>query len=139
MKLLLKDDQRYFLRFDSGEEVLGCLKKFLTNENIFASAFNAIGASKTAELSYFNLETKKYQNKIFEEDLEIVSLTGNSGVLDREVVLHSHTVLSKNDFSTVGGHVIKLVVSATCEMFLIKLDGRMERKLDLESNLNLLI
>jgi predicted DNA-binding protein with PD1-like motif len=138
MKQILKDGRRIVLRFDSGEEIVETLKKFLSEEQIFASAFNAIGASKTAELSYFNLKTKKYENKIFEEDLEIVSLIGNSAILNGEVVIHAHTVLSKSDFSTVGGHVARLVISATCEMFLIILDGQMERKFNPESNLNLL-
>ena len=138
MKLLLKDSRRYFLRFNAGEEVLGILKNFLRKEKIFAGYFSAIGACQTAELAYFNLATKKYENKVFQEDLEIVSLTGNSAVKDNEIVLHAHTVLSGANFSTLGGHAMKLVVSATCEMFLIKLDGRMERKLDLEANLNLL-
>lgn len=138
MKIILQDNRRYVLRFQKGEEVFESLKKFLANEKIMACAFSGIGACKLAELSYFNLETKSYQNKIFEEDLEIVSLTGNSAMLNGEVALHAHTVLSKSDFFCVGGHVIKLVVSATCELFLVKLDGIMERKLDAETNLNLL-
>ncbi len=138
MKVILKDGRRYVLRFEKGEEVLGALKKFLTDEKITAGAFNGIGACGTAELSYFNLETKQYQSKVFSEDLEIVSLTGNGAILNGQVALHAHAVLSRADFSTIGGHVNKLVVSATCEMFLIKLDGKMERKLDEGTNLNLL-
>lgn len=126
------------LRFDKDEEVLANLKKFLAGESIQASAFSAIGACASVELLYFNLETKAYQSKIIEEDLEIVSLTGNSAIKDQEVALHAHGVLSRSDFSTLGGHVFKLVVSATCEVFLINLDGKMERKLDQEMGLNLL-
>lgn len=139
MKVILQDNRWHVLRFETGEEVFDALKKFLANEKITASVFNAIGACKLAELSYFNFETKKYQNKAFEEDLEIVSLTGNSAILNGEVALHAHTVLSRSDFTCVGGHAAKLIVSATCEMFLIKLEGKMERKLDEEMNLNLLI
>lgn len=139
MKLILKDGRRYVIRFDKGEEVFACLKEFLASQNITASYFSGIGASAMTELSYFNLDTKEYQNKVFSEDMEIVSLAGNSAVLNGEVALHAHCVLSKSDFSALGGHVIKLVVSATCELFLIKLDGKMERKLDAEANLNLLL
>ncbi len=138
MKQVLKDGRRIVLRFDKDEEVLACLKKFLADENMSASVFSAIGACKMAELAYFNLETKKYQNKIFDGDLEVVSLTGNSAVLNGEVALHAHAVLSRGDFSTLGGHVIKLVVSAACEMFLTVLEGKMQRRLDEDLNLNLL-
>ena len=138
MKVFLQDNQRYVLRFDKGEEVVGGLKKFLSEKQITAGTFNAIGACSMAELSYFNLETKAYENKTFNEDLEIVSLTGNSAVLGGEVALHCHGVLSGPDFVAHGGHINKLVVSATCEVFLIKLDGKMERKLDEKTGLNLL-
>jgi len=139
MKTILQDNRRYVLRFDKDEEVFETLKKFLASEKITASAFSAIGASKLVELSYFNLEAKKYQNKVFEEDLEVISLTGNSGALNNIPVLHAHGMFSRADYSTLGGHVFKLVISATCEMFLIKLDGKMERGLDENTRLNLLI
>lgn len=138
MKTILQDNRRYILRFDKNEEVCFSLKDFLNKNNIRASVFNAIGACGMVELSYFDLKTKKYQNKIFEEDLEIISLTGNGAVFNGEAVIHSHAVLSRPDFSTIGGHVFKLIVSATCEVFLIKLDGQMDRKLNKEMNLNLL-
>lgn len=127
------------LKVDPGEELIAGLKTFLAGERIQASAFSAIGACASVELLYFNLETKAYQNKLIEEDLEIVSLTGNSAMLNGEVVLHAHGVLSKADFSTLGGHIKALTVSATCEVFLIKLDGQMHRKLDEKMNLNLLV
>ncbi len=138
MKLILQDHHRYILCFETGEEVFEVLKKFLADEKITASVFNAIGACQLAELSYFNLETKKYQNKVFEEDMEIVSLTGNSAMLNGQTALHAHAVLSRPDFSAIAGHLFKLIISATCEMFLINLDGKMERGLDKETNLNLL-
>lgn len=138
MKIILQDNRRYILRFDKGEEVFEALKKFLAEQNITASVFYGIGACSLAELAYFDLKIKSYQNRVFEKEMEIASLAGNSAMLNGEAALHAHAVLSRDDFFTVGGHVVKLVVSATCEVFLIKLDGKMERSLDEETNLNLL-
>ena len=126
------------LRFQKGEEVFDCLKKFLSEQKIAASSFSAIGAASDAELFAYIGSIKKYKTEEFRGDLEILSLTGNSALLNGEVALHAHAVLGKKDFSLLGGHVNKLVISVTCEMFLIQLDGKMERKLDEETNLNLL-
>lgn len=138
MKIILKNDRRYILRFDKGEEVFENLKKFLIEQNIQASYFSGIGACGLAELAFYNSETKNYLKREFKEEFELLSFTGNSAVLNNEITLHAHAVLGKRDFTTIGGHVFKLVISATCEIFLIKLDGKMERVLDEQTDLNLL-
>jgi predicted DNA-binding protein with PD1-like motif len=139
MKIILKDGRRYMLRFQKGEEVFSELKKFLESENIQASSFSAIGACDMAEIAVYDKENKNYKVQVFNEQFEILSLNGNSAVLNEQVALHAHTVLSRADFSTLGGHASQLLISATCEMFLIKLDGKMERKFDEETKLNLLL
>jgi uncharacterized protein len=139
MKVILQDDRRYILRFDKGEEVLALLKNFLSENQIPASYFTGIGACNEAELAFYLESIKKYKIDNLRGDMEILSFTGNSAMLNNEVVIHSHAVLGKKDFTTSGGHVNKLVISATCEIFLIKLDGKMERKLDPGLNLNLLV
>lgn len=138
MKAALKDNRRYVLRFDKGEEVFAKLTEFLTAEKITACAFTAIGAFSEIELGYFNPSLKDYRKKPFYEELEMVSLIGNGGLADNKPFLHAHGMFSRTDFTTIGGHVFKLVVSATCEMFLIKLEGQLSRKLDPETNLKLL-
>lgn len=139
MKLILQDNSRYVLRFQSGEEVFESSKKFLAEERIDASVFHGLGACRLAELAVYDLASKTYKTKVFEENCEILSLVGNSALLNGQPVLHAHAILGRSDFSTIGGHAAKLVISATCELFLIKLNGVMERKLDEETNLNLLI
>ena len=138
MKIVLKDNRRYILRFDKGEEVFIQLQEFLMQENIAAAAFNAIGACGEIEVGYFNINLKDYRKKPFYEELEIVSLIGNSVMSEGKPMVHAHGMFSRADFTTLGGHVFKLVVSVTCEMFLIKLDGQMNRKLDEGTNLKLL-
>lgn len=138
MNVILTDKKQYVLRFDKGEEVFSCLQKFLIDRNIGAAYFSGIGACDTAELALYDKISKSYQKRVFNEQCEILSLTGNSAVKQGQVVLHAHAVLSRHDFSCVGGHVIRLVISATCEMFLVQFEGTMERKLDEETNLNLL-
>ncbi len=138
MKLILQDNQKYVLRFDKDEEVVAGIVGFMKEQVISACAFYAIGACGEVELWYYNSFLKDYRKKSFVEEAEILSLTGNGGVKDGEPILHAHGMFGRNDFSTFGGHVAKLVVSATCEVFLIKMEGALTRSLNQELNLNLL-
>lgn len=138
MKLILQDGSKYVLRFDAGEEVSEGLLNFARQYEIDAAAFSGIGACSLAEVAYYDPHIKGYQRKIFSEELEITALIGNLGTFAGKPAFHAHGVFTKTDFTTIGGHVFKIVISATCEIFLTKLQGMLERKHNGNINLNLL-
>jgi predicted DNA-binding protein with PD1-like motif len=139
MKLILQDQRRYIIRFDKGEEVLDGIGKFIKEQAITACVFQAIGACENPELGFYNPHIKDYRKKPFLDELEILSLNGNGAIINGEPILHAHGIFGKNDFTTIGGHVFKVPVSVTCEVFLIKLDGEIKREQNTEFNLSLLI
>jgi len=53
-------------------------------------------------------------------------------------ILHLHGVISRADYSTLGGHISKMIANMTVEVFIHKLNERLERKHDPETGLNLL-
>lgn len=138
MKIILQDDRRYVLRFDKGEDVVAGLKDFMASGSITACAFQGIGAAQETELAFYNMETKQYQRKVFNQELEIVSIIGNGAMEGDSPIIHAHGSFSSKDFIVFGGHVFKTIVSATCEIFLIKLEGKISRGLNEEFNLKLL-
>jgi hypothetical protein len=138
MKVILQNHHYFVLRFDKDEEVLSLLSDYLLQNNISACHFTGIGACATVELGLYNPHLKEYKKKLILDNLEILSLIGNGGILEGKPFLHVHGSFGRIDLSTLGGHVFKLVVSATCEIFLIKLEGTLERKLNSDMNLNLL-
>jgi uncharacterized protein len=138
MKAILRNQGISILRFDSGEDVILELLNYCTEKGITAAFFSGLGACGEILLSYYDLQTKSYVDRSFSEDLEIISLTGNVAVLNGNHVIHAHGVFSRRDYSTLGGHINKLVVSATCELHLTELEGSMERKFDKKTGLNLL-
>jgi len=101
--------------------------------------FFGIGACSSIDLAFYNPHIKDYRKKPFAEDFEIINLTGNGGLMDGAPVLHAHGSFGRNDFSIIGGHVTKIVVSVTCEIFLTKLEGTIERKQDADLHLNMLV
>jgi predicted DNA-binding protein with PD1-like motif len=139
MKLVLQNDPNFVLRFDKDEEVLDGLAKFMKEQNVSACVFNGIGACASVELGYYNEFIKEYRKKPFVEDMEIVSLNGNGGLKDGEPFIHAHGIFGRTDFTVFGGHVFKLAVSVTAEIFVTKLDGAIERANNPDFNLNLLV
>lgn len=138
MKLLVQDNNIALLRFDRGEEVIAGLTTYCQEQHITAASFYALGAAGEVVLSFYNLEEKRYEDHTLTEDLEIASMLGNVSKMDDNYVIHTHGVFGKQDLTTVGGHIKKLLVSATCEVTLTTFSGELKRAFDSETGLNLL-
>jgi len=139
MKLILKDGRHHMLRFDRGEEVKEGLKKFCEARGIRAASFTMIGAVSDTSLSWFDLANKTYRDEDFTGEFEITGVTGNISRMGTDTVIHMHGNFSGSDFKTFSGHVKRLVVSVTAEVFLIALDGTIERGPDKTTGLNLML
>lgn len=97
---------------DKGTEIINGLSHLMKMRNITTGMISGIGAVSEAQLGYFNAETKSYEKKLFPENMEIVSLKGNISFKDNEIFPHLHVVLSRRDFSAVGGHLFSGTVYA---------------------------
>ena len=95
-----------------GNDLIKGLLTVMREKNIDAGAISGIGALSEARLGYFNAETRKYEEKVFRENSEIVSLKGNISLKDDEIFPHLHAVLSRRDFFVVGGHLFSGTVYA---------------------------
>ena len=84
------------------------------------------------------VKNKKYTFEKFRQPLEITSLNGNITTMDNEVYLHCHATLSDVNMDAIAGHLKEGVVGATCEIMLVQLDSRIERKRDEPIGLNLM-
>lgn len=146
MKLINKTKNLYTLRLDPNEEFISSVQDFCSLNNIGNAWLKAIGSVKELELAYFNVEKKDYDTISFNEFLEIVNITGNisrrvlpSGSATKEGrTLHAHGIFSRADMATLGGHIMKCVISATAEITLQVGEGEMKRTFDEETGLYLL-
>lgn len=138
MKVVYSGERTYVLRFDPGEEIITGVKEFCRREKIKGALLWGIGACDGLTLAWYDLQAKAYREKTFNERLEIASLLGNIAQKDNEMIVHSHGVFGDAAFQTRSGHVKKLVVSATAEITLRVLEGKLTRKSDPKTGLNLL-
>ncbi len=138
MEIISSGKDHYILRLAYGEELRQALENFCAENSIKAAWFNAIGATKEAEIAVYNLQAKKYDTKQFSEMMEIVGVIGDISVMDNKPFMHAHGTFARPSFEVIGGHIMKCVISATCEIYLWNLGGRMDRKQDEFTGLHLL-
>lgn len=132
-----KTDKGYFIRLETEEEVMGGLKKLITEERISSAAFTAIGAASEIELGFYDLGKKEYQWKTFSGTYEIIGVMGNVSWMNWEPITHMHGVFSGKDYVAFGGHIRKMIVGASCEIMLVPHDIQLERGFDETTGLNL--
>ena len=130
-------DDKIVVRLEKGEEVIKSLKELCKKENIKLGEITGLGASDSVEIGVFNIYTKEYKTKIFEGMFEITSLVGSVSTKEDETYLHIHINFGDEDGNVRGGHLVASRISATCEIILSVIDGRVERKLNEEIGLNL--
>lgn len=133
-----KTPQGYLIRFVKGEELPKTLASFCDSQNIKGGFFHALGAVTNIELACYHLDKKEYTYKNWDEELEIVSLTGNIAIVDHKPLIHIHGVVSDKNFECHGGHIQSAVVGATCEVYLVDFQKEVTRELDSEIGLKLL-
>ena len=126
----IKTDKGYIIRLDKGEDVFEEIKNFAEQKGITAAEFNGIGAVANVEIGSYNLEKKEYDFRTLKEPLEVVSMIGNVALVDGEQFLHIHAVLSDPDLTCYGGHMNKMLVHVTLEVFLTPHNTKIVRELD---------
>lgn len=138
MYSIFNNNKQHVVRVVRGEELVEKVCEYCTQNNIKAGWVQAIGACDEVTVSSYNFQTRQYDKKTFTEDLELISLIGNISVVDGKPSLHAHVSLSQTDMSVIGGHLHKMMISGTGELYITMFEGEFTRHLDEETGLNLL-
>lgn len=105
------------IRLKRGEDLLESIKRVCAEQNIRAgvilSGVGCISQGRIRDASGVNIRE-------IGEHCEIVSLNGTAS----SVRCHIHIALSKEDLSTIGGHLCSgCIVNTTCELVIGELPG----------------
>ncbi len=117
---------------------MACLRDLARAEKIPWAAMTGLGKVSEVTLAFFDSRAKRYIDTVFAEELELASMTGDIAWLGEEPAVHAHGVFSRRDCTTVGGHIMRGVASATVEVMLSVGQKRVERRPDERVGLNLL-
>lgn len=124
-------------RIDKGEEILEQVQEIARKEDIKLASVQALGAVNQFTVGVFLTDEKRYQANEFEGSFEIVSLTGTINTMQDAFYCHLHMSAGNEKGEVFGGHLNRAVISATCEMIIQIIDGRVDREKDEETGLNL--
>lgn len=125
------------IRMDRGEEIIQSLRLAAEKEGVRLASVEALGAVDDFTVGVFDTVEKQYHANHFTGAFEIVSLTGTVTTQDGKFYAHLHMSAGDREGKVFGGHLNSATVSATCEMVVRVLDGRVERQFDEGVGLNL--
>jgi predicted DNA-binding protein with PD1-like motif len=138
-KLGADGDQTYALVFDSGDDVVAGLHEFVRKLHFKSAHFSGIGGFSDVVLGYFDLDTKEYRRNPVDEQVEVVSLTGDIALDEGgQPMVHAHVVVGRADGSARAGHLLAAHARPTLEVILVQTPRHLQRKLDENTGLPLL-
>jgi predicted DNA-binding protein with PD1-like motif len=124
--------------FDTSDDPLEGLARFAREHGVRGAQLTAIGAFQRVTLGYFDWTRKDYRRIAFDEQLEVLALTGNVAVKDGEPALHIHVVLGRGDGTAHGGHLLEASVRPTLEVVVVETPGHLQRRADRVTGLALI-
>ena len=132
-----KFKNKIVVRIDKGEEILESIKEIALKEKIKLASISALGATNHFIVGVYKVDEKKYYANEFKGNFEIISLTGTINTMNDKFYTHIHMSAGNDKGEVFGGHLNKAIVSATCEMIINIIDGKVDRYFDEEIGLNL--
>jgi predicted DNA-binding protein with PD1-like motif len=115
------------------------LREFANAQRLHASFLEGIGSLYKAVLGHYDFkDTKTYKYETFDEDLEILTLSGNVSTMNQKALPHVHVTLGRRDFSVIGGHLEEGSLANMVEVNMTKLPGKLLKDKDENVGLNLL-
>jgi len=124
------DKDKAFLRLDKEQDLFSSILKVANDEKWQSAHISGIGALKDIELGYYNIDSKTYTRKKFNDSHELINLDGNLSILEGKRFLHLHTTLSNKDFQCIGGHLFSALISVSCEVNIRLFTANVTRKLN---------
>lgn len=129
----------FILRLEQSDDILKTLREFSNAQRLRACFFEGIGSLYKAVLGHYDFkDTKTYKYETFDEDLEILTLSGNVSTMSGQALPHAHVTLGRRDFSVIGGHLEDGSLANMVEVQLNKLPGKLAKAKDKDVGLNLL-
>ena len=75
---------------------------------------------------------------MFDEELELVNLTGNISIQDNRPMVHAHVTLADKDYHVIGGHLMLGTKTYVCEAYVQEIVGEPKvRRMDKVTKLSL--
>jgi len=133
-----KPGRCFLFRLAKGADIHERLNAFCRRNKVRCAAITVIGATEEVRLGYYDQNRRKYFNRAFKGDMEILSCVGNLTLKDGEPFAHLHAVMGDSKLRVRGGHLFPGSKVFAAEVYLHELRGReLVRRPDLQTGLAL--
>ena len=130
------DATRLLVRLDPNDEIVSSLAEVAQKEKIELAMVQGLGAVKRVVMGVYNVTTQEYKANTMEGVFEMLSLTGTMDTMKNEPYSHFHISIGDAQGKAYGGHLNEAIVSATAEIVITKLPGKVDRVKSEEAGLN---
>lgn len=112
----------YKLSFKQGDDVMGGLTRFAIAHPMQQAQLSGVGGVIKATLAWYDPKVGAFKRIEVNEKCEISGVTGTIAPYgDGKPNVHLHLVLTRQDGSTVSGHLISATVDPILEVFVTDL------------------
>jgi predicted DNA-binding protein with PD1-like motif len=134
--LEVEGTREFVARLAHGEDWRAQVEAFAADEGLSSAFFVGLGAVQDADVLFYDQDAGEYSTVAFDEPLEVAACVGNVSTLNGEPFAHTHAVLSREDGSTVAGHLDRATTFAG-ELYVRAFDADLERAHDETTDLDL--
>jgi predicted DNA-binding protein with PD1-like motif len=128
-------EKTYAVIFAKGDEILSGLTEFAKREKLTSGNFTAIGALQSAQFGWFDRASKAYRNIPINEQVELISLLGDVGMVNGAPQIHAHGAVGLRDGQVRGGHLLHAIAWPTVELFFTACPATLLKRHDDETDL----
>ena len=127
-----KFGEKYYVRLDKGDEIIGSLISVCEKERIKTAQIQGIGGCESAKVGVFDFDHKVYRRRELYCLLELVSLDGNVTFYEDKPYIHAHASFAfhgeGNKPEVLSGHLLEATIGLTGEIVLTPAEGCIGRK-----------
>jgi len=131
----LDGGKTYIVIFAKGDEIMSGLTEFAERNKITAGHFTAIGALQSARFGWFDPARKAYRDMPINQQVELISLIGDVGLVNGAPQIHAHGAVGLPDGEVRGGHLLQAIAWPTLEMLFTTYPTTLIKKHDEETDL----
>jgi len=128
-------EKTYAVIFAKGDEILSGLTEFAEREKLAVGYFAALGALSSARFGWFDRARKAYRDIPINEQVELISLIGDVGLVNGAPQIHAHGAVGFPDGQVRGGHLLQAIAWPTLELFFTAYPTTLIKEHDEETDL----
>ena len=127
----------YLFKLPKGKDLLEELIDFCHDNQVKCGIVSVVGAVSNATIACYDQTKKRFEKTLFDEELELVNLTGNVSIQDNRPMVCAHVTLADKEHAVIGGRLLPGTKIFACEAYIQELVGEPKvRRSDKVTKLN---